>query len=177
MLNAVILCLLFIWHYAIRNVSLILSSIGGTFSQWMVPNPVPLLLLSILLISRSMNWWKISCISSVCCVINCSFPIFWSAASSFSSQYLLPFLKSSRSGVLLLHTPFTLAIYPWMASRRRQFLLRIWPTHLPFLRRILFKSVIFSPIRLRISSLVTFSVGNGDSSTMRNFIVCTVHLI
>ena len=43
-----------------------------------------------------------------------------------------------------------------MASWRRQFLLRIWPIQLAFLRRILFRSVLFSPIRLRTCSLVTF---------------------
>ena len=55
-----------------------------------------------------------------------SFPYFRSSASSFSSQYLLLFLKSSRSCVLLfLPISFTSVICPSMASSRRQFLLRI----------------------------------------------------
>ena len=90
-------------------------------------------------------------------LINCRLHPFRSSASSFSSQYLLLFLKSSKSYVLL-PTPFTSVICPSMASWRRQFLLRIWPIHLAFLRRILFIiSVLFSTIRSRICSLVTFS--------------------
>ena len=58
-------------------------------------------------------------------LINCRFLLFRSSASSFSSQYLLLFLKSSGSCVPLLPTPFTSIICPSMASRRRQFLLRI----------------------------------------------------
>ena len=83
--------------------------------------------------------------------------LFRSTASSFSSQYLLPFLKSSRSCVLLVPTPFTSVICPSTASRRRQFLLRIWPIKLTFLRGMLFRSVLFYPIRSRTCSLVTFS--------------------
>ena len=76
-----------------------------------------------------------------------------SSASSFSSQYLFLFLRSSRSCVLLLPTPFTPVICPSMASWRRQFLLRIWTIQLAFLRRILFISVLLFPI----CSLVTSS--------------------
>ena len=61
-----------------------------------------------LLISRSMDLWKIICISSFCVNDN-----FLSSASYFSSQYLLLFLKSSRSCVLLLPTPFTSVICQW----------------------------------------------------------------
>ena len=90
-------------------------------------------------------------------LVNCRLHPFRSSASSFSSQYLLLLLKSSRSCVLLLlPTPFTCVISPLMALWRRQFLLRIWPTQLAFLRRILFRSVLFSPIRFLTSSLVTF---------------------
>ena len=39
-------------------------------------------------------------------LINCRPHLFRSSASSFSSQYLLLYLKSSRSCVLLLPTPF-----------------------------------------------------------------------
>jgi hypothetical protein len=64
-------------------------------------------------------------------LINCHFHLFQSSASSFSSQYLLLFLKSSRS-YFLLHIPFTYII-------------------------CLLRSVLFSPIRSRACSLVTFS--------------------
>ena len=89
-------------------------------------------------------------------LINCRLHIFRSSASSFSSQYLLLFLKSSRSCVLLLFTPFTSVICPSMTSWRRQFLLRVWAILLDFLRMILFRSVLFFPIRSRTCSLVTF---------------------
>ena len=80
-------------------------------------------------------------------LINCRLHLFRSSAYSFSSQNLLLFLKSSRSCVLLLPTPFISFICPSMASWRRQFLLRIRPIKLSFLRRILFRSALFSPIR------------------------------
>ena len=67
-----------------------------------------------LLISRSMDLWKI-CISSLCSTDKLSFLSFQSSASS---QYLLLFLKSSRSCVLLLPTTFTSNICPSMASWR-----------------------------------------------------------
>ena len=90
-------------------------------------------------------------------IIWCCFHLFRPSASSFNSHYLLLFLKSSRSCVLLFPTPFTSIICLSMASWRRQFLVRIWPIHLAFLCRILFRSVLFSPIRSRTCSLVTFS--------------------
>ena len=86
---------------------------------------------------------------------NSSFHFFPSLAFSFSSQYLLLFLKSSRSCVLLIPTPFTSAICPSTESWILQFLLRIWPTQLTFLRWILFRSDLFSPKCLRTYSLVT----------------------
>ena len=100
-----------------------------------------------------MDLWMIC----VCWTDKPSFPSFVSTASSFSSQYLFLFLKSSRSCVLLLFTPFTSVICPSVASWRRQFLLRIGPIQLAFLWRILFRSVLFSPIRSRTCSLVSFS--------------------
>ena len=87
------------------------------------------------------------------------FHLFGPSAFSFISQYLL-FLKSSRScvvAVLLLPTPFIFVIFPSLASWRRQFVLKIWPIQLAFLRRILFISVLFSPISSRTCSLVTSS--------------------
>ena len=91
-------------------------------------------------------------------LINCRLHLFRSSAYSFSSQYLLLSLKSSRICVILLPTPLTSVIRPSMASCRRQFLLRIWPIQLAFLRRIFFRSVLFSPIRSRTCSLVTLSL-------------------
>ena len=96
------------------------------------------LLFSMLLISRSMDLWKISSISSLCSIDKLSFPSF--SISSFSSRHFLLFVKSSRSCIFLLPTHFTYVICPSMASRKRQFLLRIWPIQLDFLRRILFRS-------------------------------------
>jgi hypothetical protein len=108
------------------------------------------------LIISSLDLWKITCI---CLYLRykLSFPSFLSSTSSFSFQYLLVFLKSSRSFVLLLPIHFTSVMSPLMASWTRQFLLRIWPTQLNFLRRILFRSSLFSSTRSRTSSLVTFS--------------------
>ena len=59
-------------------------------------------------------------------LINCRFHLFRSSASFLSSQFLLLFLKSSRSCALLLPTPFSSVICPSVTSWRRQFLLRIW---------------------------------------------------
>ena len=127
-----------------------------------------LLLLSLIiqLISRSMDLWNIYFISSLCSIDKLSFPPFRSSASSFSSQCLLLFLKASWSCVFFL-TLFTFVICTSMASWKTQFLPRIWPTQLSFLRRIfrrnitnpigfsrrivyLFTSVLFSTIRSRI---------------------------
>ena len=83
----------------------------------------------------------------------------WFASIYFDLQLppLAPnvlFLKSSRCVFLLLPTPFTSVICISLASRRKQFLLRIWPIQLAFLLSILFRSVLFSPIRSRTCSLV-----------------------
>ena len=77
-------------------------------------------------------------------LINCRLHLFRSSASSFSSQYLLLFLKLSRICVLLLLTPFASVICPSMASWRTQSLIRLWPIQLTFLQRILFRRVLFS---------------------------------
>ena len=113
-----------------------------------------ILLLSMLLISRTVDLWIVL---PYVRLINCHLHLFRSSASSFSSQYLLLFLRSSRSCVLVLPTPFTSVLCPSMASRRRQFLLTIWPIQLAFLLTILFIIILFSPIRSINDSLVTFS--------------------
>ena len=104
-----------------------------------------LLSLSTVLIVRFMDL-QVVCLPYVR-LINCRFLPFRSSASFFSSQYLLLFLKSSRSSVLLLPTPFTSVICPSMAPWRRQFLLKIWSIQLAILRRILLvlRGVLFSP--------------------------------
>ena len=105
------------------------------------------LLLSMLFISGSMYLWTIiTLIYSLCSIEKLSIHLFRSSSSSFSSQDLLLFLKSSESCALLLTTPFTSVIWPSIASWRRQFLLGIWTIQLVFLRMVLFISVLFSPI-------------------------------
>ena len=80
-------------------------------------------------------------------LINCRFHLFRFSASSFSSQCLLLFLKSSRSCVLLLlPTHFTSVICPPMASWRRQFLLRIWAIQLTFFYLGYYLEVSSSPL-------------------------------
>ena len=110
---------------------------------------------SILLISRPMYVWKITCISPYVWLMNCRFHLSRSSASSFSSDYLLLFHKSLRSCVLVA-TPFISVICPALASWGRQFLLWIWSIQFGFLRRILFRNVLFSPISSRTCSFVTF---------------------
>ena len=65
------------------------------------------------------------------------------------------FCFSNHHGVVFFF--FLFFHFHSIASWRIQFLLRIWPVQLVFLFRILFISVLFSPIRLRTLSLVTFS--------------------
>ena len=89
-------------------------------------------------------------------LIKLSSPPFRYSASSLIFQYLLLFFKPSRSSILLLPTPLTSIICSSITSLRRWFLLKTRPTQLAFLRRILFRSFLFSPIRSRTSSLVTF---------------------
>ena len=104
--------------------------------------------------------WQLCLISSIHSLkwVHCLNCLFFISASSFRSQYLLLFPKSLRNCVLLLlPTPFTSIIFISMASLRRQFLLSIWPIQLTFLLKILFWSVLWSLIRPRTCSLVTFS--------------------
>ena len=70
-----------------------------------------LILFSMVLISRSKDLWKIL----LCSIDKLSSP----SSSIFSFQYLLLFLKSSRSCSHLLPTPFTSVICPSMASWRK----------------------------------------------------------
>ena len=65
------------------------------------------------------------------------------SAYSISSLYLLKFLKSSSSSVLL-PISVTSVIRPSMKLWRKQFRVRICPFQLAFVRRILFRRVLFS---------------------------------
>ena len=86
-----------------------------------------LLLLSMLLISRSMDLRKVCLLAGprtyrryvslpYVRLTNCHIHLFWSSTSSFSSQYLLLFLKSRSCLLLLLRIHFTSFICPSMAS-------------------------------------------------------------
>ena len=67
--------------------------------------------------------------------MNCNFHIYLFSASSFSSQYLLLFLKSSRSCVLLLPNLFkSVSVRQWH-HKEGNFFLRIWTIQLNFLWR------------------------------------------
>ena len=105
-----------------------------------------IIIISMLLFSRSMDLWKKTGISSYVRVINCRFHLFRSSTSSSSSHYLILFLKSSRNCIVFCPTHFTSIICSSITPWRKQFLIRIRPTKLTFLRRILFRSVFFSPI-------------------------------
>ena len=87
-------------------------------------------------------------------VVNCLFHLFFDFQfSSLAPNVFLGFSNHQRAVYIFLF--LSLVICPSMASWRRQFLLRNWPIQLVFQRRILFRSVLFSPIRLITSSLVT----------------------
>ena len=155
-----------VWMNCFQDLLTILLQI---FDRW---NDVVriILLLSTLLISRCIELWKI-CIPSLCSIDKLSFPSFRFSASSFSSQYLLLFLKSSRNCVvvLLLPTPFTSVVYPSVASWRKQFLLRIWPIQLVFRLRVLFRSVLFSPIGLLVHKLLSLAILSSPFSSCTTF--------
>ena len=59
-----------------------------------------IIIIIMLFIIKSLNLWRI-CFLPYFRLINCRFHLFQSSASCFISQYLLLFLKSSRSCVLL----------------------------------------------------------------------------
>ena len=98
---------------------LLLLAFGSGWTALFCIDPIYILLLSMLLISRTMYLWKINFISSF---INFRFRLFRPSVSSFSSQYHL-FLYSSRSFVPLLPTPFTSVICPSMACLFRHSLI------------------------------------------------------
>ena len=100
-------------------------------------------------------------------LLNSRLHLFQYSASSFSSKYLLFFLKSSRRCVILLSTPFTTVICPSIASWWKQLLLRIRAIQLTFLCRILFRSVLFSPIRLKtVHYLLSLAILSSPFSSM-----------
>ena len=89
---------------------------------------------------------------------NCCLHLFRSSASSFTSQYLLLFLKSSRSCVLLLLPTLLLpsSDLQWH-HEGGNFFSEYDRSNWLFYVGYLFRSVLFSPIRPRTCSLVTFS--------------------
>ena len=90
------------------------------------------------------------------------FNLFRSSASSFSFQYLILFLKFSRSCVLSSSSfsssySFHFRHLILNGIMKEATSSQVWPILLAFLRTILFRSVLFSPIRSRTCLLVTFS--------------------
>jgi hypothetical protein len=93
-----------------------------------------------------------------------SFPILNAVVSTFFDLQLPPLapniscFPNHRGAVLFffldLSLPSSTLQWPYEEGK---FLLRIWPIQLTFLLRILFRSVLFSPIRSSTCSLVTFS--------------------
>ena len=108
-----------------------------------------LLLFSMLLISRSKDLWKILMFN------------WWTVVSIFFDLQLPPLAQnifscfSNHLGAVFFFSFHFRHLS--MTSWRRQFLLRIWPIQLAFLRRILFRSVLFSPIRSRTCSLIGYA--------------------
>ena len=75
--------------------------------------------------------------------------------SPLSPNIFFRFLDQ-QGAVFFFFLLLSLVICPAMASRIRQFILRILPVQFAFLLRILFISLLFSPIRSRTSSSVNF---------------------
>jgi hypothetical protein len=90
-------------------------------------------------------------------LINCHFHLLQSSASPFSSQYLLLFLKISRSSVLLLPTTSYYHHLSFNSIMKETISSHNMPIQLAFLHRILFRSVLFIPVCSTTCSLVTFS--------------------
>ena len=105
-----------------------------------------------LFISRSRDLWK-----TLLYVRLCRSYLLRSSASSFSSQYLLLFLRSSRSCVLLLPILFTSVSLSFNCIIKKAiFFLENYQFNLLFLSRTLFRGILFSLIHSRTSSLVTY---------------------
>ena len=68
-------------------------------------------------------------------------------------------MSSYFSQIIIIFFFLPLSLLSSIASWRRQFILRIWPIQLAFPGRILFRSVLFSPIglRSRTCSLLSYS--------------------
>ena len=85
-----------------RNVTSLCMSLNEE-NTW-----VGVLIVAIIIIIKYVAYWQVQGLieDTYARLINCRLHLFRSSASSFSSQYLLLFLKSSRTCVLLLPTPF-----------------------------------------------------------------------
>ena len=82
---------------------------------------------------------KIKLFLSYVQVRKCLFHIFEVSAFSFNFQYILLFLKSSSSSILLLNPSIPVIIPQWHHGNGN-FHLRLFPVQLSFLRNILFHS-------------------------------------
>ena len=93
-----------------------------------------------LLISRSMDLWRIIYITPL--FINCCFHLFRSSTSFFSSQYLLLFLKTSRSS-FFLPSPFIFVICPSVVEYEQSNLLFIIRYYLQMSSSLLYIQELF----------------------------------
>ena len=91
-----------------------------------------------LFISRSIDLWKIICISSLYSIEKLSF-------LAFFYLQLLPLAP-----IIFFH--FSTPFISFNGIIKKQCLLIIWPIQLAFLSRMLFRSVLFSPIHSRTCS-------------------------
>ena len=88
--------------------------------------------------------------------MNCRFHLLRYSAFPFNSFPNSLFCFTNHPGTVLFLF-FSIPLSVLLRQQRRQCLFRICPIQLPYLRRILFRSLLFSPIRSRTSSLVTFT--------------------
>ena len=110
-----------------------------------------------LLISRSMNFWKITWISFLCSIDKLWFPYFFYLYFPLLAPITFFCFSNHQRAVFSFLLLFTSVISPSVVSWKRQILLKLWPIQLAFVCRILFRNVVFSPIHSRTCSLVNFS--------------------
>ena len=121
----------------------------STFFNLQLP---PLLLLSKLLVSRSMDLWKITSIFSICSCVIRRFHLHWSSASLALIIFCFSHYGVVFFFIILLsfrHLYLNGIVKKAISSQNMS-------NPISFLRRILFRSVLFSPTLSTISSLVTF---------------------
>ena len=127
-------------------------------------------------ISRSMDLWEM-CISSLCSTDKLSFPSF-SIFSFLLVASNIFFCFSNHLGAVLfffLHLSLPSSVFRWQQGD--SFSLRIWPIQLAFLSRILFRSVLSSPICSTTCSLVTFYILSSPFPSSNTFRSSTIFLV